>query len=379
MNAPDFFRSLMAHWPGAFFRQRPDLGCDFVSPGLEEFTGVPATAWPREPERFLQLIHEDDAARVRAHLDLCRQLPFGQTCSFRVRHAGTGRIRVVSEYRCRVHEGGQFAGYDCVWVDGADTAAAEKRFISASWKETVGLMTMGLAHDYNNALAGMLAFTELYLAQIDATHPFHEGLNHIRHSAQRGAHIIQRIVQLHQAKFGQPTYHDLNEILRDTLDLLRKAVPRRIEVLTRLSSEPLPVFVDALELRQAIGNLAANAADAMPEGGKMTIETTRWTEPPALGYFVGVAPRLPCVCLQVGDTGGGIAPGDLHRLFDPFFTTKFVNQGTGLGLHTARLFAERNHGAISVESSAGAGAMFREHPARISLHCRNQHGRMQAP
>ena len=74
---------------------------------------------------------------------------------------------------------------------------------------------------------------------------------------------------------------------------------------------------------------------------------------------MGVAPRLPCVCLQVDDTGGGIAPGDLHRLFDPFFTTKFVNQGTGLGLHTARLFAERNHGAISVESSAGAGATFR--------------------
>ena len=354
-----FFQSLLQHWPGAFFRQQPDLSCEFVSAGLAALTGVPLKTWQQESGIFLKIIHEEDVEHVKAHINLCRQLPFGAHCTFRVRHASTGRVRTVSEYRCRVHDQSQLAGYDCAWLDGGQTAAAEKRFVSASWKETVGLMTMGLAHDYNNVLAGMLSFTELFLAQIDASHPFHEGLTLIRQNAEKGAQIIQRIVQLHTAKFGRPAYHDLNEVLKDTLDLLRKAIPRRIAVSSQTATEALPVFVDPLELRQVISNFAMNAAEAMLEGGKLLFETSLRKDPPNLGCFVGVAPRLPCVCLAVTDTGCGIAPGDLHRLFEPFFTTKFANQGTGLGLHTARMFAEKNRGAISVESIGGSGTTFR--------------------
>ena len=162
------------------------------------------------------------------------------------------------------------------------------------------------------------------------------------------------------ARTGTRTYQNLNEVAKEAVELLRKVLPRRIEVAVHLDPAPLPIYVDAQEFQQVLIHLALNAADAMPAGGGLTLRTSTLREfPPASANFVGALPPPPAVWLAIEDTGGGIEPRLLPFVFDPFFTTKPMNRGSGLGLYNARLFAENHHGAISVEPREGGGTAFR--------------------
>jgi hypothetical protein len=133
---------------------------------------------------------------------------------------------------------------------------------------------------------------------------------------------------------------------------------RRIVVETELVEGRLPVFLDPFELRQALLNLAVNARDAMPEGGTLSIKTSRHLSMPEHTFIRGVFPRLPAVCLTVTDTGTGIPAEHLPSIFDPFFTTKGPEKGSGLGLYNVLGFLEKSHGAVSVETILGKGSSF---------------------
>jgi hypothetical protein len=210
---------------------------------------------------------------------------------------------------------------------------------------------MDLTHDFNNILTGILSLSQSYLSQTGPEHPFHEGLGLISQNARQASQLLHRIIHLHQDRTGQQNYHDLNEITSESVELLRKVIPRRIEVTIELEGTSLPLYVDAVEFRQTIINLAMNAADAMPARGKLLFRTSLHQEMPALENFQGVMPRLPSACLLVADNGSGIKAHQLRSIFDPFFTTKAMNKGSGLGLYNAKLFVEKHHGAISVKST----------------------------
>jgi PAS domain S-box-containing protein len=355
-----FHSSLMRHWPGVLFRQRADLSFEFANPRLEELTGRSLAQWQQEPGLFWQVVHELDADEVKHRLHLAGQSAEGVESNFRVRHAVTGRVSYVAEFRRAQRDAaGRVTGYEGFWQDVTRQTLAERRLATAAWKETLGLLTLGLAHDFNNLLAGTLSLSESFLAQIDPDHPFHEGLALVKRNTQQAAQLIQRIAQLHLGKPGTRGYQDLNELLRDGAVLLRTVVPRRIEVMTQLAGSPLPLYVDAVEFQQVLINLALNAADAMPEQGRLTLRVSRHDNLPAMEHSVGAPPRLPAVCLAMTDTGHGIKARLLPLIFDPFFTTKPMNRGSGLGLYNARLFAEKHGGAISVESQEGGGTTFR--------------------
>ncbi len=157
-------------------------------------------------------------------------------------------------------------------------------------------------------------------------------------------------------KVGERNYHDLNAILTDLIDLVKKALPRHIQVSTELASGTLPVYLDAVEVRQVLLNLLLNAADAMPDGGLLALRTSRHQELPPLENLKGVLPRLPCICLTIEDTGCGISQRHIESVFDPFFTTK--SKGSGLGLYNARITVEKHCGAISVQSKERIGTAF---------------------
>jgi hypothetical protein len=123
-----------------------------------------------------------------------------------------------------------------------------------------------------------------------------------------------------------------------------------------LANESLPVYVDAVELRQVIINLVLNAIDAMPQTGRLLLRTAACNAIPPLAHVHGTLPRTPAACLSVEDTGCGIKPRHLASIFDPFFTTKPMNKGSGLGLYNARFFVEKHHGAISVDSKESVGS-----------------------
>jgi hypothetical protein len=164
------------------------------------------------------------------------------------------------------------------------------------------------------------------------------------------------MVNLHLGQTGERNYHNLNDIAGDLVDLVKKILPRRIQLAADLSPLQLPAYLDVVEFRQVVINLLLNAADAMPRGGRLTLRTSRHEQLPALENMKGAAPRLPCLCLTIEDTGSGIKQRHLASIFDPFFTTKA--KGSGLGLYNARLAIEKLQGAISVVSKEGAGTSF---------------------
>lgn len=352
--------SLLPHWPGVVFRQRTDFSFEFATPRLEEITGRPLAEWQTNPNLFWAAVHELDTDELKRRLATVVAEPMGMTSHFRIRHAQTGRVSYIAEFRRALHDtAGGVLRYEGFWLDETRLAHSERRLATAAWKETLGLLTLGLAHDFNNVLAGILALSESFLSQIQPDHPFYEGLVLVKGNTQKAAQLVQRIAQLHRGKTGTRTYHNLNDIVKDGLDLLRKVIPKRIELGMHLEPGALPLYVDAVELQQVLINLALNASEAMPERGKIAIQTSQCETTPPLEHWVGDPPTQKVACLSVADTGCGIKTRHLPFLFDPFFTTKPMNRGSGLGLYNARLFVDRHQGAISVDSIEGAGSTFR--------------------
>src|ERR1041385_5931009 len=350
---------LMQYWPGVFFRQRADFSFEFVSPKIEELTGLAAASWLKSPGQFWQVVHELDADELRQQIKNAAQTSDSIRTVYRIRNIQAGRVAYISEVRQALRDAaGRVFGFEGVWLDVTQQIIAERRLSAAAWKETLAVLTMGLAHDFSNVMAGILSLSESFLAQIDPEHAFHQGLSLIKQNAWQASQLVHRIVNLHHGKIGSRTYHDLNAITTDAVELMRKVIPRRIDVHADLLPASLPLYVDAVEFRQVIVNMALNAADAMPDQGRLQFRTSLHHELPKLSHHQGVSPRLPAVCLAVQDNGSGIKDGHLRSIFDPFFTTKAMNKGSGLGLYNARLFVEKHHGAISVDSKEGSGSTF---------------------
>jgi nitrogen-specific signal transduction histidine kinase len=247
-------------------------------------------------------------------------------------------------------------GYEVVWLDVTRQTIAERRLSTAAWKETLAVLTLGMAHDFTNIIAGIHSLSESFLAQMDDNHPFREGLSLVKNNSLQASQLVKRMINLHLGQTGERNYHNLNDIAGDLMELVKKILPRRIQLVADLSPLQLPGYLDAVEFRQVVINLLLNAADAMPRGGRLTLRTSRHEQLPVLENMKGAAPRLPCLCLTIEDTGGGIKPRHLASIFDPFFTTKA--KGSGLGLYNARLAVEKLQGAISVISKPGEGTSF---------------------
>jgi hypothetical protein len=208
-------------------------------------------------------------------------------------------------------------------------------------------------------MSGILSLTELMIAQMGPESPHTPTLSLVKQSSLQASQLIQRIVTLHRSKTGVRQYLDLNQVVPELVELVCKVLPRRIQVQTKLAEGQLPVYMDGVEFRQVVLNLALNAADAMPDRGVLSFQVTAHTEAQELTHAQGKFPRVPCVCLSVQDNGTGISQRHLAHIFDPFFTTKPLTKGSGLGLYNARVFVEEHGGAISVDSTEGAGATFR--------------------
>lgn len=349
---------LMRRWPCVVFSQRPDFSLQFVSPNIEELTGISAADWASQPRRFWEVVHELDAGELQQQFKRAWQAGADVMNTYRIRHAHTGRVAYVLEHRHpTVSQSGLLLGYEVVWLDVTRQTIAERRLSSAAWKETLGVLTLGMAHDFRNIMAGIHSLSESFVSQVDGKHPFREGLSLIQRNSMQASQLVQRMINLHLGQIGERSYQDLNELVRDLAELVGKILPRRVRVDTKLTLESLPVYADVVELRQVVINLLLNAADAMPQGGELTLRTSRHEELPELKNMKGVAPRLPCVCLTIQDTGCGIKERYLGAIFDPFFTTKA--KGSGLGLYNARLAIEKHQGAISVETQEGKGTSFR--------------------
>jgi len=350
----------MRRWPGVIFNQRSDMSFHYASPRLEELTGVPLSEFLQRSDVFWNAIHEGDLAGVQSHIRRALRSEGGLSAHFRIRHARTGRVAYILEHRQALRtDGGLLLGFEGNWMDVSRQTIAERRLSSTARRDTIATLTMGMAHDFGNILAGIHALAETLEPAEIADDPLHESLGLIKRNALQASALVRRVLSLHQGRLGECGYHDLNQQVSDLLELVRKTLPRRIRFESGLTPKALPVYVDSVELRQVFLNLIMNASDAMPHNGHLWCTTHRITEPESPAHLQGTFPRLPAICVAVRDNGVGIPERHLGTIFDPFFTTKPVNRGSGLGLYNARLFVEKHHGAISVESVEGQGTTFR--------------------
>jgi signal transduction histidine kinase len=359
LRAESQLEKLIQRWPGVLFSQRADFSFQYVNSKIEELTGVPPDAWRQQPRRFWEAVHEADVEEFKRQCEQAAKSPAGITTTYRLRHAVTGKVSYILEHRqAAVSKSGTVLGYDGFWLDITRQTIAEKRLSTTAWKETLALLTMGLAHDFSNLISGILSLTELIISQTSANDNQRPSLNLIKQSSLQASQLVQRIVSLHRSETGVRQYLDFSQAVSELVELAGKVLPRRIRIQTELPPGQLAVYMDAVEFRQVLLNLALNAADAMPNRGVLVFRVTAHTTAQELVHFQGRFSRLPCVCLAVQDNGCGIAARHLPHLFDPFFTTKPITKGSGLGLYNARVFVEEHGGAISVESTEGAGATF---------------------
>lgn len=349
---------LSEQWPGVIFSQRADFSFRFISPQIEALTGVAVGEWERRPETFWEAVHEADAAGLREQLARARVRREAMAVTYRLRHAGTGRIVYVLEHRrLALSSGGLVLGYEGVWLDVTRQTLAERRLSSAAWKETLSVLTMALAHDFSNVMAGIHALVESIVDQAGDDVAVVEELNLVKQNSRQASELVHRIIDLHQGRPGECYHHDLNAVGASLAELVRKTVPRRTRLVFTPCSRPLPVYLDAVELRQVLVGLVMNAVDAMKPEGRLIVRVDACDRGPRAGRQWGCLKRWPAAALSVIDDGCGMTPDQLTRIFEPFYSTKSGHAGTGLGLYNAREFVDRCGGMITVESAPGAGSV----------------------
>ncbi len=299
--------------------------------------------------------------------------------------------------------------YAAVQQELAERRNLEGQLVQAQKMEAVGRLAGGLAHDFNNLLTAVEGYTDLIL--LDADETTRGRLEEIKGAVQRGASLTRQLLAFSRKQILRPQRVDLNAVIRDTGKLLRRLIGEDVELVTALAADLRPVEADVGQITQVILNLAVNARDAMPAGGRLTIETANiritgcpsdpsragawrspasWT-PPAVPGRPGRRRRPPqaggagqpaqagppaqsahaCqlrplelkpgsyALLSVSDTGTGMSEEVLSHLFEPFFTTKEEGKGTGLGLATVHGIVQQSRGGIEVASTPGKGSTFR--------------------
>ncbi|MGH7506496.1 MAG: hybrid sensor histidine kinase/response regulator [Longimicrobiales bacterium] len=229
-------------------------------------------------------------------------------------------------------------------IDLTERKELERQLLQSQKMDAVGRLAGGIAHDLNNMLTAITGNVELLLA-VEQTAESREELNWIRQAAQRSARLTRQLLTFSRRDVVQADVLDLNEVVREMVPMLRRMIGRDIELVTLLDESKPCVLADRSQLEQLVLNLALNARDAMPSGGKLAIETA---------CTLGAAqPSARHVALKVTDTGVGMEAHVLERAFEPFFTTK--EDGTGLGLATVYGIVQRTAGDISADSMPGRG------------------------
>jgi PAS domain S-box-containing protein len=255
-------------------------------------------------------------------------------------------------------ETGRVVNFVAVKRDVTDERSLRKQLFQAQKMESIGTLAGGIAHDFNNLLQAILGYTELLLSKKGPLDPDRTKLEVIQSAAQDGADLVSRILTLSRRGVYNMNPIELNVLVRRVEKLLRRTLPRMIQIDLLLADDLRIIEADSGQIEQIILNLGVNAQHAMPEGGRLVIETSNAALSEAYARTHIGTKAGQYVILAVSDNGTGMQPDVMDRIFEPFFTTKTDGQGTGLGLAMVHGIISQHGGHIRCYSEPGIGTSF---------------------
>ena len=351
------FRSVVENASDLITVMTPEGVIEYESPSLERLLG-----WRPEEligKSIMDYLHPDDGARLTDAIAkrLAEPATVNPPVEFRVRaRDGSWRVLAATSRVSRSETGA--VTLVATSRDVTERRALEEQLRQAQRLESIGRLAGGVAHDFNNLLTVIGGRAQLLLSRLRPGDPTRRDVELIQKTGARAAQLTQQLLAFSRRQVLQPKILDLNEVVTGLESMLRRLIGEHIELVTGLARGLGTVRADPGQLEQVIMSLVLNARDAMPTGGRLTIQTAT----AVLGAqdpvgFEAVEPG-PYALLMVSDTGVGMDEETRAHIFEPFFTTKDVGKGTGLGLATVHGIVRQSGGHITVESEPGRGTTF---------------------
>jgi PAS domain S-box-containing protein len=356
----------------AIFDNSLDIICTITNEGLfKQVSRHAATVWGYCAQEligrsYFSLVHPDDreSSAATAHQVLAR----GSAHSFRNRciHKDGSIIPIAWSAAWSDHHGAAI----CIARDMRENAAIEETLRQAQRLEAVGRLTGGVAHDFNNLLTVIIGSAEMLLDENVGNLHIAELAQMIRSAGERGSELTSHLLSFARRQPLEPRAVQVNDLLKDMGPLLRRTLGDDVELRVVRDDNAWPVMADPAQLESAVLNLSLNARDAMPSGGKLTIETLNVFLDQTYcdaNHEVQVGDYL---MVAVSDNGEGMSAPTIQQVFEPFFTTKAIGKGTGMGLSMVYGFAKQSKGNVKIYSELGFGTTIKLYLPRADLDLR---------
>lgn len=262
-------------------------------------------------------------------------------------------------------ERGRLEGFEMIVEDVTERRLLEEQLRQAQKMEAIGQLAGGIAHDFNNLLTAIIGYAEVLLMRLDPASDLYQFASQIKGASEQAASLVKQLLAFSRKQLLQPKVIDLNQLIKTSAKMLSRLIGEDIEMELVLDPGLGKVKADPVQIEQVIMNLAVNARDAMPHGGKLTLETKNvYLDEDYARRHLGVRPGH-YVLMAMSDTGVGMDQETLSHIFEPFFTTKEKGKGTGLGLSTVYGIVKQSGGNIWVYSEPGKGTTFKIYLPRV--------------
>ena len=303
------------------------------------------------------LVVDEDKAAVKEGLAVCRSGK-ASVPAVEVRLArNSERVGLLYISRVDVEDGA--SSIVAYIIDATEQKSLELQFAQSQKMQAIGQLAGGVAHDFNNLLTAIIGFCDLLLARHQAGDPSFADVMQIKQNANRAANLTRQLLAFSRRQTLRPKVLSLTDALAELQNLLSRLLTEKVELKIVHGRDLGLVKVDQNQLEQVIMNLAVNARDAMPDGGKLTIRTANVSEEDSRALDHALMPPGEYLLIEVTDTGSGIPKENLGKIFEPFYTTKDPSKGTGLGLSTVYGIIKQTGGFIFPYSTVGKGTAFR--------------------
>src|SRR5580658_9694565 len=363
-DAATTFRAVFDHSPLAVARCNPEGVIVEMNPAFER--SLDRGVSHRRCLRLGELVRPQDRAKTDL---LLRDLLESKCDSIAIEIRDAGHAQTMTQWTAWRQPGcGGSADHALLFAEKAiaeparDVVPSEENLLQTQRWEAVGRLAGGVVHDFNNLLTGVMLYCDLLLSSLDPRDLRRRYAGEIRSAVVQATGLVKQLLVFARPQATPVRTLCLNEIAAAMRDLLTRLIGENIALDLHLDPELGAVMIDQAQAQQVLLNLVLNARDALPNGGRITVETSNCNFQPLAGTsartgrpYLPDLPAFPCILLVVGDNGHGMDAATRQRLFEPFFTTKNAGKGTGLGLTTVRSIVISNRGLIHFESEPGRG------------------------